>query len=50
MATNVLCEVNSCRYWAEQNRCSAASIKIANHGVKEADRPAETDCVTFEVK
>ncbi|OXS52455.1 hypothetical protein B1A99_33890 [Cohnella sp. CIP 111063] len=50
MAKDVLCEVNSCRFWAEQNRCNAASIKIVSNSVKEADRSAETDCVTFEVK
>ncbi|MBP1990042.1 DUF1540 domain-containing protein [Paenibacillus eucommiae] len=50
MAKDVLCEVNSCRYWANENKCSASSIYIINHSNKEAHKSAETDCKTFEVK
>ncbi|MEN1987213.1 MULTISPECIES: DUF1540 domain-containing protein [Paenibacillus] len=50
MAKDVLCEVNSCRYWAQDNKCSASSIYIVSHSNKEANTSAETDCKTFEVK
>ncbi|WP_440109657.1 DUF1540 domain-containing protein [Paenibacillus sp. QZ-Y1] len=51
MAKDVLCEVNSCRHWAEENKCSASSIYIVSHSSKqEASHSAETDCKTFEVK
>lgn len=50
MAKDVLCEVNSCRFWAEQNKCSASTIRIASNSEKEVNRSAETDCATFEVK
>lgn len=49
MAKDVRCEVNSCRYWADENRCRAETIFIQKH-VKEASKPAETDCGTFETK
>ncbi|UJF32287.1 DUF1540 domain-containing protein [Paenibacillus hexagrammi] len=50
MAQGVLCEVNSCRFWGEQNKCKADSIYIVNHSSKRADHSAETDCKTFEMK
>ncbi|HEY2494051.1 MULTISPECIES: DUF1540 domain-containing protein [unclassified Paenibacillus] len=50
MAKDVLCEVNSCRHWANENRCSATSIYIVSNNVKEAHTSAETDCKTFETK
>jgi hypothetical protein len=50
MAKDVLCEVNSCRHWAQENKCSASSIYIVSHTSKEVSRSAETDCKTFEVK
>ncbi|GAA3411074.1 DUF1540 domain-containing protein [Paenibacillus hodogayensis] len=50
MAKDVLCEVNSCRFWATENKCSAESIYITSHGSKEAHNSAETDCKTFETK
>lgn len=50
MAKDVLCEVNSCRYWAQDNKCNASSIYIVSHSNKEANTSAETDCKTFEVK
>ncbi|MBB3110626.1 hypothetical protein FHS18_002693 [Paenibacillus phyllosphaerae] len=49
MAKDVLCEVNSCRYWATENKCSATSIYIVSHASK-ASESAETDCKTFETK
>ncbi|NMI07139.1 DUF1540 domain-containing protein [Paenibacillus sp. SZ31] len=51
MAKDVLCEVNSCRHWAQENKCSASSIYIVSHTSKdEVRQSAETDCKTFEVK
>lgn len=50
MAKDVLCEVNSCKYWANGNKCSAASIFVTSrHGTK-ARKSEETDCDTFETK
>lgn len=48
MAKDVLCEVNSCRYWDSGNKCAASSIYIVSH--KEAKTSEETDCKTFENK
>lgn len=31
MAKDVLCAVNSCTYWAEENKCNADSIFVAYH-------------------
>jgi len=50
MAKDVLCEVNSCRNWASENRCNAESIFIVNNQVKQAHNSAETDCKTFDPK
>ncbi|RXZ81817.1 DUF1540 domain-containing protein [Paenibacillaceae bacterium] len=49
MAQDVKCEVNSCRHWADQNRCSASSIYIVSNSAT-AHQSAETDCKTFEMK
>ncbi|MDM5297177.1 DUF1540 domain-containing protein [Bacillus pumilus] len=45
MAQNVLCEVNSCRYWAE-NSYTASTIKIGKNTLTDVTRNAET----FETK
>lgn len=50
MAKDVLCEVDTCRYWANENKCTASSIYIVNHAAKTADNSGETDCKTFETK
>lgn len=50
MAKDVLCEVNSCKYWAAGNQCNASSIYVVNHRKKEASSSEETDCKTFEPK
>ncbi|QOS79806.1 DUF1540 domain-containing protein [Paenibacillus sp. JNUCC31] len=50
MAKDVLCEVDSCRYWAQENKCNATSIYIVSHSSKPVNESAETDCKTFEVK
>lgn len=34
MAKDVLCAVNSCTYWAEENKCNAESIFVAYHSSK----------------
>lgn len=50
MAKDVLCAVNSCTYWAEENKCKAESIFVAYHSPKEPTQSEETDCKTFESK
>lgn len=50
MAKDVLCEVNSCRYWAAGNECRASSIYVVNNRNKQAGTSEETDCKTFEPK
>ena len=48
MAKDVLCEVNSCRFWDSGNKCGAETIYIVSK--KEAKTSSETDCKTFETK
>lgn len=50
MAKDVLCEVNSCKYWAAGNNCAATSIYVVNNRNKQASSSGETDCKTFEPK
>lgn len=51
MAKDVMCEVNSCKYWANENKCKASSISIvSHHGSDQARNSQETDCKTFESK
>lgn len=50
MAKDVLCEVNSCKYWAAGNKCSASSIYVVSHHGANARNSEETDCKTFEPK
>ncbi|WP_151734293.1 DUF1540 domain-containing protein ['Paenibacillus yunnanensis' Narsing Rao et al. 2020] len=50
MAKDVLCAVNSCTYWEEENRCKAESIFVAYHAAKQPTEPEETDCKTFKKK
>lgn len=50
MARDVLCEVNSCKYWAAGNQCSASSIYVVNNRNSKANNSEETDCKTFESK
>jgi len=49
MAKDVLCEVNSCKYWAAGNKCAASSIYVVSRK-EQARRSEETDCKTFEPK
>jgi len=50
MAKDVLCEVNSCKYWAAGNQCAANSIYVVSNRGKHATNSEETDCKTFEAK
>ncbi len=50
MAKDVLCEVNSCTYWAAGNKCNASSIYIVNRAGQRASNSEETDCKTFQPK
>ncbi|CDN44937.1 MULTISPECIES: DUF1540 domain-containing protein [Paenibacillus] len=49
MAKDVLCEVNSCKNWADGNKCNASSIYVVSHR-GQASQSEETDCKTFEPK
>lgn len=50
MAKDVLCEVDSCRHWVDDNKCSASSIYIVSNSADIAHEASETDCRTFEIK
>ncbi|MCS7464717.1 DUF1540 domain-containing protein [Paenibacillus doosanensis] len=50
MARDVMCEVNSCKYWAAGNQCNASSIYVVSNHNDKARNSAETDCKTFESK
>ncbi|MEF2243784.1 MULTISPECIES: DUF1540 domain-containing protein [unclassified Paenibacillus] len=50
MAKDVLCEVNTCKYWATGNNCRASSIYVVFNRGKKASNSEETDCKTFEPK
>jgi hypothetical protein len=50
VAKDVLCEVNSCKYWANGNNCNASSIYVVNRRGQQAANSEETDCKTFEPK
>lgn len=50
MAKDVLCEVNSCKFWAVGNQCAATSIYVVSNRGKNAANSEETDCKTFEPK
>ncbi|MFD3261213.1 DUF1540 domain-containing protein [Paenibacillus lentus] len=50
MAQDVMCEVNSCLHWADNNKCSATSIYIISNSPDHTRKSEETDCKTFESK
>lgn len=50
MAEDVMCEVESCRFYKDGNICTASSIKVINHSGHNAHDTGETDCETFEVR
>lgn len=47
MAKDVVCEVDSCVFWSEGNRCNAEQIYVVSN-VSKAETKEETDCKTFE--
>ncbi|WP_174727431.1 DUF1540 domain-containing protein [Mesobacillus harenae] len=48
MATEVLCNVENCKYWAEGDKCVADSIFVIGEHSREAANVEETACKTFE--
>lgn len=50
MAADVLCEVDSCTFWASGNRCDATKIYVVASHTDEPSKSEETDCKTFERK
>lgn len=50
MAQDVLCEVKSCIYYDNGDKCSAPSIYVVNQNTEHAATSTETDCKTFESK
>ncbi|GFN32834.1 DUF1540 domain-containing protein [Paenibacillus xylaniclasticus] len=49
MAKDVLCEVNSCKFWGNGNKCNASSIYVVSR-THQPRQSEETDCKTFEPK
>jgi len=47
MAQEILCEVNSCKFWGPGNKCKANSIYVVSQKGKKASSSEETDCKTF---
>lgn len=41
----IKCEVNTCYYYAEGDKCAAQQIKVAP---RNAQNSGETDCITFQ--
>ena len=51
MASDVLCEVNSCTFWALGNKCDASEIYVVmSRNTEDATKSEETDCKTFKKK
>lgn len=50
MAQDVLCEVESCKYWASGNKCDADVIYVVSQKGNNASNSEETDCKTFTPK
>ncbi len=50
MAKDVLCEVNSCKYWGAGNKCLADAIYVVSRKGEHASTSEETDCKTFQPK
>jgi hypothetical protein len=50
MAQDVLCEVSSCVFNKQGERCGASQIYVVNNRAKNAENSEETDCKTFEPK
>ncbi|PWA10051.1 DUF1540 domain-containing protein [Pueribacillus theae] len=47
MAKDVLCEVDTCTFWGDGNKCNADQIYVVKQ-VKNPETTEETDCKTFE--
>lgn len=47
MAKDVLCEVDTCIFWSQGNRCDADQIYVVSN-VSNPETTEETDCHTFE--
>jgi hypothetical protein len=48
MAKDVMCRVENCRFWDNQN-CKASAIEVnVDGGGQNASYTAETNCHTFE--
>jgi hypothetical protein len=50
MATEVLCNVENCKYWEEGDKCVADSIFVIGEHGRIAEDVEETACKTFEEK
>lgn len=51
MAQDVLCEVSSCHFYDEGDKCTASSIYVVNtEDTNNATNSADTDCKTFQPK
>lgn len=48
MGQEILCEVNNCKYWSDNDRCGAQSIFVVSQRGKTARTSEETDCKTFK--
>jgi Domain of Unknown Function (DUF1540) len=48
MATEVLCNVENCKYWDDGDKCVADSIYVIGEDGREAANVMETACKTFE--
>jgi hypothetical protein len=51
----VKCTIDNCEYWTTDNGCSARKILVSYNPMKadvfkDAERPEETMCATFEPK
>ncbi|WP_425311016.1 DUF1540 domain-containing protein [Fictibacillus nanhaiensis] len=49
MATEVLCNVENCKYWEEGDKCVADSIYVIGEDGREAGNVMETACKMFFV-
>lgn len=47
MAKDVLCEVNSCKYWGHGNMCHADAIYVISSTNSVAETTDHTGCQTF---
>jgi len=51
MAKDVMCTVESCKFWGQGRRCNATAIEVnVDNGGTRAGYAKETNCHTFESK